>query len=151
MYDLDNDCHLLGFDWALFAGCWLQCPGDPGYATGLNGESCDAANYVGFCDPDVSSCCTSDNCVGPEDFPFMWGALQEANQSGSNCGSPFLKLPLPCTSGTMSALDLPTNVELKGAGLAVPAADWKGYDRGILKEAGARRGVKKGASERRSR
>ena len=128
-----------------------MCPEDPGYATGLNGESCDAANYVGYCDLEVPGCCTNDNCVGPEDFPFMWGAIQQTMQTGSNCGSPFLKLPLPCTGGAASAPELPGEEEIRRAGLTVPPANWKGYNRGILKDVGARRGVKKGASERRSR
>jgi hypothetical protein len=136
MYDLDNDCLISPIgDWPLFAGCWLQCPGDPGYATGLGGKSCDGANFVGFCNPGVSNCCRPDNCVGPEDFPYMWGALEEVRDTGDNCSNPFLKLPFPCLRAETAA-QLPTDEELRSAGLEPPPVDWKGYDRGILREIG---------------
>ena len=154
MYDLDNDCFVTALDWALFAGCWKLCPEDSAYATGINGESCNAANYVGFCKEAAPGCCSPDNCVGQEDFPAIWGAMETTMQThNENCGNPFLKLPFPCIDGT-SAAQLPTNEELLRAGLEPPSADWKGYDRGILREIDARKeikGARKGAGTRGSK
>ena len=78
----------------------------------------------------------------------MWAALQETLKSGANCSNPNVKLPLPCLTAS-SLLQLPTDEELERAGLQPPPADWEGYDRGILRQIGARQAVK-GVRARRS-
>jgi hypothetical protein len=89
----------------------------------------------------MPGCCSADNCVGPEDFPFMYGAVQEAIQTNNpNCNNPYLKLPLPCMSA--ASLELPTDDELRRAGLRPPPSDWEGYNRGVFRRLDTRQGIK---------
>lgn len=118
----DGDGFVGPGDLALLAECWLLCPEDEDYATGLLGGSCDRVNFVN---------CSPDDCVGPEDFSFFVTAWRK------DILNPTIVMPPVCASNAASAsewLPLPTVATLRAFGLAVPPKDWKGYQRGKLFE-----------------